>query len=171
MSPEQKYAMVKGYRRGTQSKGFKMQSSLMTTLQQGVQYSKTWPLVSELNAVFPENQVIRLTKFGQQVMPALGVLSVVVQMQWLGQGYLAQALASALFLVSLPLQGWYWLGARSTSPLPPAILRWYLEISDKLKHNGVAVPVTGGKPCYQDLAGVLNMAVNQLDKTFIKQLL
>jgi len=149
--------------------GFKMPSSLMTTLQHGVQYSKVWPLVSELNSVFPENQVIRMTKFGQQVMPALSILSVVVQLQWLGQTYLGQALASALFLLSLPLQGWYWLGTRAMSPLPPAILRWYLEISDKLKQNGVAVPVAGNKPCYRDLAGVLDVAVNQLDKAFIKQ--
>ncbi len=163
--------MVKGCGRDRQRKGFEMQSSLMVTLQQGVHYSKVWPLVSELNAVFPENQVIRLTKFGQQVMPLLGVLSVVVQLQWLGQSYLAQSLASAFFLLSMPLQGFYWLGTRSASPLPPAILRWYLDISDKLKQNGVAVPATGSKPCYQDLAGVLNMAVNQLDKTFIKQLL
>ncbi|OBP15792.1 hypothetical protein A5320_07505 [Rheinheimera sp. SA_1] len=146
-----------------------MQSSLMMTLQQGVQYSKVWPLVNELNSVFPENQVIRLTRFGQQVLPALSILSVVVQLQWLGQNYLAQALASAFFLLSLPLQGWYWLGARAASPLPPAILRWYLEISDKLKQNGVALPVAANKPCYQDLAGVLNVAVNQLDKTFIRQ--
>jgi len=146
-----------------------MQSSLLLTLQQGVQYSKVWPLVNELNSVFPENQVIRMTRFGQQVLPVLSILSVVVQLQWLGQSYLAQALASALFLLSLPLQGWYWLGARAVSPLPPAILRWYLEISDKLKQNGVAVPVSGNKPSYQDLAGVLNVAVNQLDKTFIRQ--
>lgn len=146
-----------------------MQSSLLMTLQQGVQYSKVWPLVNELNSVFPENQVIRMTRFGQQVLPVLSILSVVVQLQWLGQSYLAQALASALFLLSLPLQGWYWLGARAVSPLPPAILRWYLEISDKLKQNGVAVPVSGHKPSYQDLAGVLNVAVNQLDKTFIRQ--
>ena len=148
-----------------------MQSSLMMTLQQGMQYSKEWPLVNELNAVFPENKVIRMTRFGQQVLPALSVLSVVVQLQWLGQSYLAQALASAFFLLSLPLQGWYWLGARAVSPLPPTILRWYLEISDKLRQSGVAVPVSAHKPCYQDLAGVLNVAVNQLDKTFIRQLL
>lgn len=148
-----------------------MQSSLMMTLQHGMQYSKTWPLVNELNAVFPENKVIRMTRFGQQVLPALSVLSVVVQLQWLGQNYLAQALASALFLLSLPLQGWYWLGARALSPLPPAMLRWYLEISEKLRQHGVMVPVAADKPCYQDLAGVLNLAANQLDKTFIRQLL
>lgn len=146
-----------------------MPGSLMITLQQGVQYSKVWPLVSELNSVFPENQVIRMTKFGQQVMPALSILSVVVQLQWLGQTYLAQALASALFLLSLPLQGWYWLGTRASSPLPPSILRWYLEISDKLKQSGVEVPVATNTPCYRDLAGVLDVAVNQLDKTFIRQ--
>ena len=148
-----------------------MQSSLMINLQQGMQYSKTWPLVNELNAVFPENKIIRMTRFGQQVLPALSVLSVVVQVQWLGQNYLAQALASAFFLLSLPLQGWYWLGARALSPLPPSMLRWYLEISDKLRQHGVLVPIAAEKPRYQDLASVLHLAVSQLDKAFIRQLL
>jgi uncharacterized membrane protein YfbV (UPF0208 family) len=148
-----------------------MQSSLMMTLQQGMHYSKTWPLVNELNGLFPENKMIRMTRFGQQVLPALSVLSVVVQVQWLGQNYLAQALASALFLLSLPLQGWYWLGARALSPLPPSMLRWYLEISDKLRQHGVLVPIAAEKPCYQDLASVLNLAASQLDKAFIRQLL
>jgi uncharacterized membrane protein YfbV (UPF0208 family) len=148
-----------------------MQSTLMITLQQGMQYSKTWPLVNELNAVFPENKIIRMTRFGQQVLPALSVLSLIVQVQWLGQNYLSQAIASALFLLSLPLQGWYWLGLRALSPLPPAMLRWYLEISDKLRQHGVLVPTAAEKPSYQDLAGVLHLAVSQLDKAFIRQFL
>ncbi len=146
-----------------------MQRSLLATLQHGVLYSRTWPLVNELNSVFPENQIIRLTKRAQQLLPALSVISLVVQLQWMGQSYLAPALASALFMLSLPLQGWYWLGKRADSVLPPAMLQWYLEIADKMQHQGVAVPRPAAKPCYADLATLLSLAVRQLDKTFIRQ--
>lgn len=148
-----------------------MQQNLWTTLQAGLNYSKTWPLVNELNSVFPENQVIRLTRFGQQVLPGLSVLSLLVQLHWLGQDYLAQALASALFLLLLPAQGWFWLGRRAMSELPPAMLSWYLEIADKLRSNGVTVHRPVAKPSYADLARLLQQAVSQLDKAFIRSYL
>ena len=146
-----------------------MPGSLMITLQQGVQYSKVWPLVSELNSVFPENQVIRMTKFGQQVMPALSILSVVVQLQWLGQTYLGQALASALFLLSLPLQGWYWLGIRAATPLPPTVAAWYQQIRRKMQQQGIELASLKSPNCYRDLAQLLSKAYQQLDKAFVRE--
>ncbi len=148
-----------------------MQQDLITTLQAGVKYSKAWPLVNELNSIFPENQIIRLTRFGQQVLPGLSVLSLLVQLNWLGQDYLAQALASALFLLLLPFQGWYWLGRRASSALPPAMLNWYLDIADKLRSSGVSVGKPPAKPSYADLASLLQQAVTQLDKAFIRHYL
>lgn len=146
-----------------------MQRSLIATLQQGVRYSQSWPLVSELNSVFPENKIIRLTKTAQQLLPAVGVISLVMQLHWMGQSYLAPALASTLFMLSLPLQGWYWLGKRADSVLPPAMLHWYLDIAGKMQQQGIAVPRPAAKACYADLAALLNLAVRQLDKTFIRQ--
>ncbi len=148
-----------------------MQQDLITTLRAGVDYSKAWPLVNELNSIFPENQIIRLTRFGQQVLPGLSVFSLLVQLNWLGQDYLAQALASALFLLLLPFQGWYWLGRRASSALPPAMLNWYLDIADKLRSSGVNVSHPPAKPCYADLASLLQQAVTQLDKAFIRHYL
>lgn len=148
-----------------------MQQNLLATLRAGVNYSKAWPLVSELNSVFPENQIIRLTRFGQQVLPGLSVLSLFVQLNVLGQAYLAQALASALFLLLLPFQGWFWLGKRAMTALPPAMLHWYLELADKLRSHGMTVPNPAAKPCYADLARVLQQAVTQLDKAFIRHYL
>jgi len=136
-----------------------MQRSLIATLQQGVRYSQSWPLVSELNSVFPENKIIRLTKTAQQLLPAVSVISLMMQLHWMGQSYLAPALASTLFMLSLPLQGWYWLGKRADSALPPAMLHWYLDIADKMQHQGVKVPNPAAKPCYADLAALLNLAV------------
>lgn len=151
--------------------GVIMPQDLITTLRAGVSYSKVWPLVSELNSVFPENQMIRMTRFAQQVLPGLSVLSFLVQVNWLGQSYLAPALASALFLLLLPFQGWYWLGRRSMTELPPAMVSWYLEIADKLRSQGATVVPPIAKPCYADLAKVLQQAVSQLDKAFIRHYL
>ena len=151
------------------SRGVQMQRSLIATLQHGVRYSQSWPIVNELNSVFPENKIIRLTNLAQQVLPALSVLSLVIQLQWMGQSYLAPALASALFMLSLPLQGWYWLGKRADAVLPPAMLHWYLDIADKMQQQGIAVPRPAAKPCYADLAALLSLALRQLDKTFIRQ--
>jgi uncharacterized membrane protein YfbV (UPF0208 family) len=44
-----------------------------------------------------------------------------------------------------------------------------LDIADKMQHQGVKVPNPAAKPCYADLAALLNLAVRQLDKTFIRQ--
>lgn len=148
-----------------------MQRSLIATLQHGVVYSKTWPLVNELNSVLPENQIIRLTKRAQQLLPAFSVISLLVQLQLMGQSYLAPALASSLFMLSLPLQGWYWLGRRADSLLPVALLHWYLDIAEKMQQSGVTVPKPAAKPCYADLANLLSLAVRQLDKAFIRQCL
>ncbi len=42
------------------------------------------------------------------------------------------AVATALFALSLPMQGLWWLGKRSVTPLPPSILNWFYEVRGKL---------------------------------------
>ncbi|MCS5808954.1 DUF412 family protein [Klebsiella pneumoniae subsp. pneumoniae] len=38
------------------------------------------------------------------------------------------AVATALFALSLPMRGLWWLGKRSVTPLPPSILNWFYEV-------------------------------------------
>lgn len=146
-----------------------MRTDVSNTLQVGVQYSQTWPLLQELNGMFPENRVIRLTLLLKMWMPPLAVLSVCVQLQYFGMSYLWSALACGLFLLTLPLQGYFWLGVRSQSQLPPAVSSWYQDIRAQMLKAGVQVPQTAtGQPCYADLANVLQSALRQLDKAFFR---
>ena len=53
-----------------------------TKLQQGRHYMTLWPRRPELNSMFPENRVIKATEFALKVIPALAVLSVMLQFQF-----------------------------------------------------------------------------------------
>lgn len=80
------------------------------------------------------------------------------------------AVATALFALSLPMQGLWWLGKRSVTPLPPSILNWFYEVRGKLQEAGQALAPVEGKPDYQALADTLKRAFKQLDKTFLDDL-
>ena len=85
-------------------------------------------------------------------------------------GQLGPAVATALFALSLPMQGLWWLGKRSVTPLPPSILHWFYEVRGKLEEAGRALAPVEGKPDYQALADILKRAFKQLDKTFLDDL-
>ncbi len=55
-------------------------------------------------------------------MPPIAVFTLCWQIALGGQ--LGPAVATALFALSLPMQGLWWLGKRSVTPLPPAVLNW-----------------------------------------------
>lgn len=110
-----------------------------TKLQQGRHYMTLWPRRPELNSMFPENRVIKATEFALKVIPALAVLSVMVQFQFGELHYWPSVMASVLFLLSLPLQGYYWLGQRADTRLPPSLATWYREINGKMNEQGVNV--------------------------------
>ncbi|GKW14324.1 hypothetical protein BSK71_05905 [Pectobacterium actinidiae] len=142
--------------------------SWLQLLQRGQHYMKTWPAEKRLAPVFPENRVARATRFGIRVMPPLAVFTLTWQIALGGQ--LGPAIATALFACSLPLQGLWWLGRRSVTPLPPTLAQWFHEIRHKLLESGQALAPLEEAPTYQTLADVLKRAFNQLDKTFLDDL-
>lgn len=146
-----------------------MQYPLYTTLIAGREYSKQWPANAELNSLFSENKVILLTSLGWRYLPLAALVCAVVQFSYLGATHLPQVLAMMLFLISLPLQGWYWLGVRSVTPLPPAIASWCKQIRQKMQQQGVAVAPSQQPERYKDLAILLQQAYQQLDRAFVKQ--
>ena len=146
-----------------------MQYPLYTTLIAGREYSKQWPANAELNSLFSENKVILLTSLGWRYLPLAALVCAVVQFSYLGAAHLPQVLAMMLFLISLPLQGWYWLGVRSVTPLPPAIASWCKQIRQKMQQQGVAVAPSQQPERYKDLAILLQQAYQQLDRAFVKQ--
>ena len=42
-------------------------SSFFSTLKQGQIYLQTWPLEAKLGIIFPENRIIKATKFAQSL--------------------------------------------------------------------------------------------------------
>lgn len=136
--------------------------------QRGQHYMKTWPADKRLAPMFPENRVVTATRFAIRLMPPLAIFTLTWQIAMGGQ--LGPAIATALFACSLPMQGLWWLGKRSVTPLPPTLLHWFHEVRSKLEEAGQAIAPVDGKPTYQALADVLKRAFKQLDRTFLDDL-
>ncbi|ALV91619.1 MULTISPECIES: terminus macrodomain insulation protein YfbV [Pantoea] len=136
--------------------------------QRGQHYMKTWPADKRLAPMFPENRVVTATRFAIRFMPPLAIFTLTWQIAMGGQ--LGPAIATALFACSLPMQGLWWLGKRSVTPLPPTLLHWFHEVRSKLEEAGQAIAPVDGKPTYQALADVLKRAFKQLDRTFLDDL-
>ncbi len=98
---------------------------------QGQHYAALWPRHAII-AALPEATVVPAVAFASRWMPALAVLNFLVQFHWQGAAMVPQAIITSLFLLSMPLQGWYWLGKRAHSQLPPRLQQWYLELIAKL---------------------------------------
>ena len=90
-------------------------SSFFSTLKQGQIYLQTWPLEAKLGIIFPENRIIKATKFAQKFMPFMAVFAVVWQQLYAKMDLTALAIAilTALCALVMPLQGLYWLGKRA----------------------------------------------------------
>lgn len=142
--------------------------SWFSLFQRGQRYMKTWPADKRLAPMFPENRVSNATRFAIRFMPPLAIFTLTWQIALGGQ--LGPAVATAIFACSLPMQGLWWLGKRSVTPLPPTLLQWFHEVRGKLQEAGQAIAPVEGKPTYQALADVLKRAFNQLDKTFLDDL-
>ena len=132
--------------------------SFFSLFNRGQHYAKTWPLDKRLAPVFIENRIIRATRYAIRIMPPIAIFTLCWQIALGGQ--LGPAVATALFALSLPMQGLWWLGKRSVTPLPPSILNWFYEVRGKLQEAGQALAPVEGKPDYQALADTLKRALN-----------
>lgn len=129
------------------------------TLQAGQRYLNTYPQQKKLNLFMPDYRLIRLVKFSTKVMPAFACFAMVWQyfFQDPEQSVLANAGLTALFALSIPFQGLFWLGRRAKTPLPLSLLEWYENLRQKLiseRHN-ISVQAV---PSYQDFANLLKLA-------------
>ncbi|NQZ06185.1 MAG: DUF412 domain-containing protein [Algicola sp.] len=147
-----------------------MQQDMLALIRDGQTYSKTWPLKRELAAIFMEYRMIKATKLGIDLLPLLAILSLMVQVTLLGFDYMPQAIACSLFMLSIPVQGFYWLGKRANTPLPQSMANWYHQIHQQMTEEGCHLPATSGKPRYQELAVLLKQAFEKMDKAFTKDM-
>ncbi|HDR0631045.1 TPA: DUF412 domain-containing protein [Pasteurella multocida] len=141
-------------------------------LKKGQHYLKSWPLESKLGMIFPENRVIKATLFAQKFMPFLAVFAITWQQVYAKSDVSALAIAvfSAIVALLIPLQGLYWLGKRSITPLSPQSAVWFYEICERLKQVNETLPILTEQPNYQNLADVLKKAQRKLDKAFWQEL-
>ncbi|GAJ76804.1 hypothetical protein JCM18905_2639 [Vibrio sp. JCM 18905] len=142
---------------------------LIHSLKDGQNYMEIWPVRKELSAIFPEQRIIKATRFGIKVMPAVAAISVLTQMVFNNYHALPQSIVVALFAISLPLQGIWWLGARSNTKLPPSLASWYRELHQKIVETGFALEPVKARPRYKELAIILNRAFRQLDKSSLER--
>ncbi|MFC3024709.1 terminus macrodomain insulation protein YfbV [Vibrio zhugei] len=142
---------------------------IMYCLKDGQKYMDAWPVRKELNPMFPEQRIIKATKFAVKVMPAVAAISVLTQMVFHNQAAMPQAIIVALFAMSLPIQGIWWLGQRANTALPPSLASWYREIHQKILDSGFALEPAKSKPRYKELAQVLNRAFRQLDDSVFER--
>ncbi|WP_419569726.1 terminus macrodomain insulation protein YfbV [Rheinheimera sp.] len=141
----------------------------LMTCKNGYLYSKEWPQIAELNAVFVENKVIKLTLFAQKACPVVAVCGAWVQYSQLGAAHLPMIFTLMLAILSMPLQGFYWLGKRAETQLPPSLSSWYHQVRQKMQESGLEPKTLQGQPRYLDLARLLKQAFAQLDSAFIRQ--
>ncbi|MBF4103091.1 DUF412 family protein [Gallibacterium anatis] len=106
---------------------------MFNMLKQGVNYAAMWQEIShikKLQMIFPEPRIIKATKFSQQLLMPLLLLTLAWQ-------YFLSSVIMLLrspvpfddyFYHLLPLQGFYWLGKRSLTPLNEGTLAWYFKI-------------------------------------------
>jgi len=142
---------------------------LIHSLKDGQNYMEIWPVRKELSAIFPEQRIIKATRFGIKVMPAVAAISVLTQMAFNNYHALPQSIVVALFAISLPLQGILWLGARFNTKLPPSLAFRYRELHQKIVETGFALEPVKARPRYKELAIILNRAFRQLDKSSLER--
>lgn len=145
------------------------QQSLGAMVRDGQDYMKTWPVKKELYALFPDCRVVAATKFAIKFMPPAAVVACALMINNFGASYIPQAIAVAAFFLSLPLQGLIWLGHRSNQVLPPQLRHWYKEIHAKMAAEGCKVQAMKAKPEYRELAMLLKMAFEELDRVFTRK--
>jgi uncharacterized membrane protein YfbV (UPF0208 family) len=142
---------------------------LLHRLKDGQDYMNLWPMRKELIPLFPEHRIISATRFGIKIMPAVAAISVLLQLSFQNLSGLPQAIVIALFAISLPIQGFWWLGTRSNTLLPPALAAWYRDLHQKITETGTALEPAKRKPRYKELAKLLNRAFRQLDKSALER--
>lgn len=142
---------------------------MFEVIRNGYNYSKTWPLKPQLYTIFPECRIIKATQFATLVLPIIALVTFFTQYSYFGPSFIPQSLALCCLILSLPIQGYIWLGKRAKQVLPASLANWYYQLEDKLIEQGIELKGTGHKPTYQDMGYALGEAYKKLDKTWLNE--
>ncbi|WKT00668.1 terminus macrodomain insulation protein YfbV [Gallibacterium salpingitidis] len=147
---------------------------IFSTINQGVAYATAWQKLNKLkklNMIFPEPRIIKATRFSQQLLMPLLLFTLGWQYFVLGYSItsFASTLLTILFICSLPLQGFYWLGKRAKKPLSGATLAWYDKIYQQVRLKE-ALPPIPDTVTFSDLISLLQRAEKHLDPEFWEEI-
>ncbi len=148
---------------------------LFKTIKEGAKYIDLWPDDPILGAVFPENRVKYALMWGRRLIPPF--IFFILAWNFIQGGGLQGidflytqktnwplSVACILFLLFIPLQGYYWAGKRASTKLNPKLKLFYEHVCQKLQKEGVQEPVMA------DLSAVLSEGLQKLDKDFLNEL-
>lgn len=145
---------------------------MINTITQGQRYLNTLPNQKKLNLFMPDYRLIRLVKFATRAMPAFACFAVCWQYFFPDpeQTTLSSAIITALFALSIPFQGLFWLGRRARSPLPLHLLDWYETLRQKLNAETQQQIAAQTMPSYQDFANLLSLAEKTWGASYFDEL-
>jgi len=140
--------------------------NLVNTFKAGQRYMKLCPTDQQLMHSFPELKIINHIKTITKYLPPCIVGLIVWQYYMPAQ--LAVTILTILFALSLPLQGIFWLGRRSQSPLPLNLVDCYnrikLQLIEKKVLNVNANP--NEKLTFESLMQLINLSKIHLGNYF-----
>ena len=126
--------------------------SFIKTFKDGIKYMEIWPEDPILGSVFTEGRVKYIMRLGKYLLPPF-IMFLIVWNFIMGGGlkgveffYTLKSnwpvtLCCVLFLLVLPLQGYYWFGKRSSVKLNKKQKLYYEELCKKLQKEPAIDPV------------------------------
>ncbi|EXI61480.1 membrane protein [Mannheimia granulomatis] len=145
---------------------------MLNLFEAGQRYLNTLPNQKKLANFIPDYHIIRLVKFSSKAMPAFACFAIVWQYLFSDptQSILANAVITAIFAISIPFQGLYWLGKRAKSPLSLSLLAWYESLRQKLITAHVKLEEEQALPSFQDFANLLKLAEETWGNAYFDEL-
>jgi uncharacterized membrane protein YfbV (UPF0208 family) len=131
--------------------------SFFDVIRGGGRYLKVWPKQSALNGLFIDSKISFYTRMSIKITPAFVALSLGLTLTFPTLFNPIVSVTFALFLLGLPIQGFYWLGKRSEQLLPQQLLPWFMAIKQKLSVKNAAEESIH-HPSYLELATLLQQA-------------
>lgn len=134
--------------------------NLVTTFKVGQQYMRLCPQDKKLATSFPEIKIITYIKFANRYLPP-AVIALFVW-QYFMHASIAITIITALFALSLPVQGIFWLGRRALSPLPLTLVKRFNEMKSQLITQNVLPKKESKQLNFMSFMRLLNLAKQHL---------
>lgn len=142
--------------------------SFFDVIREGSRYLKVWPKQSALNGLFIDSKVSLYTRLSIKITPAFIALSLGLTISFPALFDPMVSVTFVLFLLGLPIQGFYWLGKRSQQLLPQKLLPWFMAIKQKLSIKNTEEELIH-HPSYFELAKLLQQAFKRGGDDFLQQ--